>query len=271
MAAPVTAAATACSKCDGVFSSGGHQLAGSCSSCADGDALCQKCVARHTTDARFAGHACRAFDVVYTGADFLARLGLFPAPKSCLRHSQPFLSVLCVTCSDSAAIMPNSLCGVCVNEHAVLHPLHELTLYTPNVAEIKAQMGALAAVTAPIRGERVTEAALAAAQSSPLVESARRRALAAQAELDALATHKDASVAQLEANRDAVIASTQACFRVSIDAVLSASATKQAALEAELEAADAALSAAIAASAAIAEVRCRAWATMVLQSLILFW
>lgn len=263
-----TAVVAVCSKCDGAFAADGQQVAaGVCATCPDGDSLCQKCVARHSTDARFKGHACRALDEVYAGTDFLARQGLTPALKMCPSHSQTFLGLRCTVCPINGALgyATCSLCAVCVKEHTLSYPTHLLAPFAPNVAEIRAQLdGLVAALTdvtpfsvSPTSGaERANGTCyVSAVQSAAVVESARRKALAAQTGLVALATNKEASLAQLEANRDAVIASAQECFLAGVNMVNAAAATKKAALEAELEAADAALSAAVAATAALVEVR----------------
>jgi hypothetical protein len=165
--------------------------------------------------------------------------------------------------------MPSNFCAVCVREHADTHPAHVLAHFAPDVPGQRAKLLALAAIPAVILGGPSTSepaaakpqsqttaaaAAEAAATTAPLVESARRRALAAQAELDALAAHKEAALAQIDANRDAVVAAAQECHRANTEAVEAAAADKQTRLEAEIMAADAALSAAITATAALAEV-----------------
>lgn len=264
MATVVAATPTACSKCERPFSTDeGRQLAGVCSTCADGESLCQKCVARHAVEARFAGHSCRSLGDVYAGADFLERLGLEPAPKACPRHAQPFLDVRCGECSTASAVTSFTvgLCAACVNEHARAQPSHVLALYSPDVTAMREQLVSLASlsvatsveseITAGGSSSRSIQAVL---QTSPLVETARRKAAAVQTELDALAVHMETSLAQLEANRDAVVASAHACFRAGVDAVTATAAAKQAALEGELEVADAALQTAINTTTALVEV-----------------
>ena len=116
---------------------------------------------------------------------------------------------------------------------------------------------------------RVELTALASTvQAHPLVESARCLAIAAQAELDALASFEAASHVQLEANRDAALALLEArdvvgVFAEDVLAVFSAGlevlsatvASKRLGLETALVAADSALEGAIHATTALTEVR----------------
>lgn len=262
MAEPAAATtATACSKCDGTFSADGLLLAGVCSSCPDGDALCQRCAIRHSTDVRFSGHAYRSLEEEYVGLDFLARHGLVTAPEACLRHSQPFLGLCCASCSanNTDTSTSGNLCAACVAAHTPAHPTHLLAPFAPNVAGMRAQLGALGAVrdstsAAPASKRSVIEAMQVAAQTAPLVETARRKVLAAQAELAALAAHREDARARLEANRDAIMVTLQSCIEASMGALDNATVAKRTALESELEAADAALSAAAIATTALVEV-----------------
>lgn len=280
MAAAGTAAATECSKCTSLFTTDGPRPAGSCSSCADGDSLCRKCVDRHATDARFVGHACRSLEDLYAGTDFLERMQLNPTPKACPLHAQPFLGLRCSACSAAgkAGSISNILCAACVKVHAISHPTHVLTHFAPDVLALRQQLRSLIAATGRTPGDPVSaassvsdaaasvvastnvraaapDAALAAAQTAPLVLNARRKAAAVQSERDVLEVNKEAALSQLEANRDAVIAAVQARYVVGVDAVHAAAATKQAGLDAELQAADTAVSSAISATAALEEVR----------------
>lgn len=263
-----TRAAMACSRCERHFSSAGLWLAGSCVTCPDGESLCQNCVNRHASDARFAGHQCRTLEdrAVYAGADILARLGLFPAPKACPRHSQPFLDVHCVACRADADAALHRFCASCVNEHAHEQPTHVLAPFAPNIIAMRTKLRALVATPAAscvepsdIGGTCTSASAPSSIDSSTsgpaLIETAHRRALAARAELETLVEHEEAAVAQLEANRDAVMAALQACAGVCIDAVHRVAAAKQCALEAELKAADAALENAVFTTEALTEVR----------------
>lgn len=101
----------------------------------------------------------------------------------------------------------------------------------------------------------IVEAAQAAAQASPLVECARHRALASQAELDALAANLEATQAQLEKNRDAALAMIEEGFRDIVAAARAAATAKRALLETELVGTDAVLSEALRTAADVAEVR----------------
>lgn len=267
MATPVAAATTGCSKCTIVFSDGLH-LAGACSTCRDGDLLCQNCADQHTQDARFAGHDYRALKRG-CAADFLARMQLVPAPKACSIHQQQFLNLRCAACS-AKGMTYVGLCAACVYEHTLAHPTHSLTPSTTDAALLRDELVALAAlptanlhelkavasatavsVAQPSQKSTVVEAA---AQSAPLVESARLKAFGVRAELDALDIHTEAALAQLEANGDAVIAAVKACVEASCRAVHVAAASKRCRLEDELVAADAGLCAATTATASLAEV-----------------
>lgn len=250
----------ACSRCERLFSSAGLRLAGSCATCPDGDSLCQNCVNRHASDARFAGHLCRTLGDVYAGADILARLGLVPAPKACPTHSQPFLDVQCVACSRADAdVVLRRFCASCVNEHAHTQPAHVLAPFAPNIAAMRTELRALPSAPADSRAEplEIGGACKVSSGSSSvdIITTARRRALAVHVELESLAVHKETALAQLEANRDAVLAALWACVGVNIEAVHAAAAAKQSALEAELGAADSALDNAVYMTEALAEVR----------------
>lgn len=108
--------------------------------------------------------------------------------------------------------------------------------------------------------------AFAAAKESPIVECARRKALAIQAGLDELAANVEGAMAQLDDNRITALAVLQkgatarvepaevlAIIATGVETVLAAAATKRAGLEKELVVADAALSEAIDAVAAAVE------------------
>jgi len=75
----------------------------------------------------------------------------------------------------------------------------------------------------------------------PLVACARHKALAVQAELEALAGNTEAAQTQLQATRDAFIAQVAATYTALSTKVQAACAAKRAALEAEAVDADAAL------------------------------
>lgn len=271
----VPAAVKACSRCERDFDDGLH-LAGSCSTCVDGDSLCQKCVARHATDAHFKGHSCRAIGEAYAGADLLERLGLASAPKACPRHAQLFLSVHCAACvtTCTARSAPGGLSAECIKEHTLAYPMHLLGSLTPDVAALRVKLGALAVAPVTTHGSSATSAtevdptagggasssashvdtAQTAAQTFPLVENARRKIVAIQAELDVVVANKESSRVQLEANRDAILATVRACFEASVGVVEAAASAKQTGLESELVDADAALELAIFATAALSEV-----------------
>lgn len=229
---------------------------------------------------------CRALGAVYAGADFLGRLDLVPAPKTCPRHAQPFLGMRCAACTAVGVDASTSvgLCAACVSEHALAHPTHALALFAPNVSALRAQLVALVAAPAAVIPDEPAAAvdgtALIPAPPSdaggvgdgsrapatrapeqaaplgvaPLVQRARRKALAAQVELDALAAHEEAVLSQFEANRDAAMAELQARFADSIDATRAAAATKRTSLQAELVTADAAIDKATTTAAALSEV-----------------
>lgn len=265
-------AATACSRCERTFSIDAEKLAGSCSTCYDGKYLCRICVDRHAKDVRLASHTCRPLGEVYEGADFLERNGLVPTPKSCLRHALSFLGVCCSSCAAASAAdsMPNDLCGICVKEHSLVHPAHLLATFAPDALSQRTQLITLVTGIVVILGEAAASESAAAslqsltlaatpaveaAKTAPFVDSARRRAVAIHAELDSLAGHTEAALAQIDVNRDAVIAAAQVCHSANTKAVHAAAADKQARLETELITADATLCAAVAASETLLEVR----------------
>lgn len=256
MAAPSAAeTATACSRCDRAFSSDGLRLAGSCSTCPDGDALCQNCVERHSTNPRFKGHVCRLLGEIYAGAELLARLNLAPVPTVCPLHGHPFMRVKCGICAGA-----RGLCADCIDEHAVAHPTHALTSFALDVpglrADLKALLSPVEATSSPSADSAPGDGSSgeSATQESFLVGCARRKALAVRAELDALAANVDACEEQLEGNGEAAIAAIRDLVKTGMDSLHAAASTKRAGLQTELAAADAALEAAARTTSALAEV-----------------
>jgi hypothetical protein len=96
---------------------------------------------------------------------------------------------------------------------------------------------------------------------APIVACARHKALAVDAELEALVANESAVLSQIETIRDAAIASgclpeeVAAQFETCSDGIIAAVATKRVALQTEAVVADSALEGALAAVAALIEVR----------------
>lgn len=96
---------------------------------------------------------------------------------------------------------------------------------------------------------------------APIVACARHKALAVDAELEALEASEGAVLAQTETIRDAAIAAgclpeeVAAQFEACVANIMTTVATKRVALQTEAVAADAALESALAAVAALTEVR----------------
>lgn len=120
-------------------------------------------------------------------------------------------------------------------------------------------------------GTAALRAELARAQVSPLIESARRKTLSVQAELDALSSYVESALLQLDYNRDAALAvprsgviasdgdgdgaaAVRAIFASGIDSLHATAATKRAKLESELVDADAVLGEVIEVATALTEV-----------------
>lgn len=227
------------------------------------------------------------------------------ASRTCTRHAQAVLPLRCAGCSAAAQAEPSDplLCISCIHEHSLTFPSHALAPCAGSASTLRAALAELVspspsiasrcdkgapstAATTPKSTTAIgprgrssgvpTDAAQTVALASSLVEGARRRALALQAGLDALALNLETARGQLDANRDAALAyleagavtgadavEIRAAFASGVDAVLAAAAVKRSGLESELVAADAALGTAIEAASALAEVgcNCATWPT----------
>lgn len=108
------------------------------------------------------------------------------------------------------------------------------------------------------------------AETYPFVDCSRLRVQSIQSALDSLSASEASALAQLDINRDAIIAylggrcptgdelaKVVYAFESGVDSVCSAAASKRAGLESELVAADAALCGALDVTAALVEVRSR--------------
>lgn len=265
-----------CSRCDHPNASGRAWAAGSCETCADGSALCEKCMANHAAGlAKFSGHVFAATTQVAPGEALLDRLGITPAPKACARHGQSLSGLVCTACPDVKQI--SNLCLACIREHVTANPGHAFVKQPVDVAEIRSAMDAAAKMRvegcfAPtafflsqasrtgVTGDGNNGAApgsVASSEEPPLLPATacgRHKAAAVIAELDALRPVEAAAIEQLEANRDAIIARTHALFTERVAAVQAAAAAKRERLETELVTADAALEAAQASGDALLEV-----------------
>lgn len=230
------------------------------------------------------------------GAQYSAVTATAAPKQPCYRHSMPFLPFSCTLCSSLGAVTPaaSKLCFVCIREHTVAHPTHTLDSNEPDDSALRAVLAAFCSLPEAALCDRAVRDTTAAAtsargpvpgavlqvgkelnpdgvhasQACPLVECARRRALAPQVGLDELTANVEASLEQLDATREGLLAALQvgivtcidaaevhAAFASGVEALHTAAATKRTGLEVELVAADAALVEAIDAGAALAEVR----------------
>lgn len=213
-----TAAIFSCSRCDHPNPSGRPGPAGSCSTCPDGEgaALCEKCFARHRD--RYKDHEFTAATEPAPGADLLSRLGLAPVATVCVKHGDlPYTGLVCSECSAGS---DRGLCIECVKLHSAAFPTHLLAPSAPEAASLRAK--------------------LAAASSGQGPSEARRKALSAQAQLDALISSVEGALVQLEANRDSAFAEVTARFEAVACEVQAAARSKRSMLEDDVRAADAA-------------------------------
>ncbi len=242
-----------CSRCDHPNSNGNTKPSGSCTTCPDGAALCDKCSSRHVKDAIFADHAFSIHEYERPGEVLLLRANLVPVPKSCMRHGgQPFSTVICAECA-----FDSGLCVDCIREHSEAFPLHTLTSRLLKAPVIR--KGFTETVHTALSGccNRAVNRSSAKSTSlpPPLVACARHKAISAKKELDALTSYVDSTMRQLEANRDAIFARTTTGYLTRVAALKVVAEAKRAALESELAEADSALSQAVQATDFLIEVR----------------
>ena len=251
----------ACSRCENPNRSGIQHSLGSCDTCDDGAALCERCCDRHVHDTKFSGHAFTskpesAADDTKVPFKFngglLGRLGLTPTPSACEHHrGAPFLPL---TCSDCVA--GTLFCAECIVAHSTSYPKHALK---PPAHDIPALRSRLAEVACARISGCYAEAATADSASRdisrPLVACARHKAQAVEAALDELRTNVEFVTSQLESTREAVIAEVQSTFASFSSDVRAIFETKRSSLEAELVKADEAFEGAVFIGASLAEVR----------------
>ena len=124
------------------------------------------------------------------------------------------------------------------------NPSHTLLPYSHDAPAVRALLNSM--VSSSIKGD--------IAQASPLVSWARNMAVAAQQELETLEGNVEAATLQLQANRDALVASAHESYDTQLAALMSVASERQMALQIGVVSADNALEASIEATSAATEV-----------------
>ena len=247
--------------------------AGSCRTCPEGSELCQRCIDMHVSG-KFGSHDYEMVTLPVAGTHALAllmRYGLKHSETVCSSHKgQPYTGLTCTECT-AATTSPSGLCVECIKTHSAAYPLHSLRPSRHDASVIRELLNSK--VESAIKGCFVKAASAATltcstnasastipqspgdiAQASPLVSCARHKAVATQQELEALAGSIEAARLQLQANRDALVASAHESYETQLAALMSVGVARQMALQSEIVAADKALEASIEATSAASEV-----------------
>ena len=258
MATPVC-----CSKCDRET----PRLYGTCSTCPDGDALCEICSNRHVRrEAKYSAHTFTAINEPTTASDLLAKLLLISTPAVCKKHGLKFSGLVCKQCVN-VHDFEGGICTECIILHSTAFPSHALTPSTHNIASTRLILSE--AASTPVEGCYASSTSIAGAPGGAassnasskdvtecsLVLCGRHKAVAVQSTLDTLDSNEEAAIRRVEAAGEAIVAEALSLVRSVSDEVRAAAATKRAQLQYACVAADHALEGAIKATDILTEVR----------------